>query len=124
LAFTQNLYTSIEELEKVFNASPKLDLRECAKDLRECLLLQLRRIQHSGPHTAVAIEMMEKIIPNLQKHFSKSRKTWYHRRRFERSNVSHYEVKSQAGAAGNFGSSQYLLPDFIVSAQNGNLKLY
>jgi RNA polymerase sigma-54 factor len=127
LAFTQNLYTSIEELEKVLTQVQKLDPPGiAARDLRECLLLQLRRIQHSGPHTAVAIEMMEKNYTEFtKKHFSKIQKRLGITEddlKEAMSVIMRLNPKPGGGLTGSSGA-QYLLPDFIVSAQNGKLEI-
>ncbi|MFB0944955.1 MAG: RNA polymerase sigma-54 factor [Spirosomataceae bacterium] len=127
LAFTQNLYTSIEELEKVLTQVQKLDPPGiAARDLRECLLLQLRRIQHSGPHTAVAIEMMEKNYTEFtKKHFSKIQKKLGITEgdlKEAMSVIVRLNPKPGGGLSGSSGA-QYLLPDFLVSAQNGKLEI-
>lgn len=127
LAFTQNLYTSIDELETVLKQVQKLDPPGiAARDLRECLLIQLRRIQDAGTHVCLAIDILDKNYTEFtKKHFSKIQK---------KLGISEEELKDAMAAimrlnpkpgGGLSGSSgaQYLLPDFIVSTQNGKLEI-
>src|SRR5690606_24236913 len=59
LAFTQNVYTSEDKVEKVLKIVQELDpAGVAARDLQECLLLQLERKEQT-PSVALAISIME-----------------------------------------------------------------
>ena len=72
LAFTQNVYTTEEKIEKILNIVQELDPAGVgARDLQECLLLQLYR---KSPTEAVslAIEIVDDAFDHfIKKHYSK-----------------------------------------------------
>ena len=60
LAFSQNIMVEQEDIEKVLMVVQELDPPGVgAKDLKECLLLQLRRKDQSHPSVQMAIEVLE-----------------------------------------------------------------
>src|SRR5690606_26415511 len=72
LAFTQNIYTEQEQVEKILVIVQQLDpAGVCARDLRECLLLQLQRKE---PTEAVqlATDILERSFEQFtKKHYEK-----------------------------------------------------
>lgn len=127
MAFTQNLYTSTEELEKVLKQVQKLDPPGIgARNLQECLLIQLKRLDNSNPYVSVAIDMLEKNYTEFtKKHFSKIQKKLGVDEEVlkEAMNVIMRLNPKPGGGLSNNSAAQYLLPDFIVSAQNGKLEI-
>ncbi|MFN6116585.1 MAG: RNA polymerase sigma-54 factor, partial [Flavobacteriales bacterium] len=127
LAFTQNVMATKEELEKALHEVQSLDPAGVgARDLRECLLLQVRRMPHSlEQRIAEAI---------LNKHFEAFSKKHYERI------IDRLEIDEEAlkGAIelivrlnpkpGNTmretdKPAQEIIPDFSVMAIDGALEL-
>lgn len=127
LAFTQNLYTSTDELEKVLKQVQKLDPPGIgARNLQECLILQLRRLDTAAPHVLAAIEMLEKHYTEFtKKHFSKIQKKLGISEEMlkDAMNVIMRLNPKPGGGLSNAMAAQYLLPDFIVTSQNGKLEI-
>lgn len=127
LAFTQNLYTTTEELEQVLKQVQKLDPPGIgARNLQECLLIQLKRLDTSNPNVAIAIDMLEKNYTEFtKKHFSKIQKKLSidEDSLKEAMNVIMRLNPKPGSGLSNNSSAQYLLPDFIVSSQNGKLEI-
>ncbi|MBK9175284.1 MAG: RNA polymerase factor sigma-54 [Flavobacteriales bacterium] len=127
LAFTQNVIASKEELEKALDEVQALDpAGSGARDLRECLLLQVRRMPHSlDQRIAEAI---------IDKHFEAFGKKHYDRilekleieedalkeaiELITRLNPKPGNTMRDSGAPG-----QEIIPDFTVLAVDGQLEL-
>ena len=75
LAFTQNIYTDVETIEKVLKVVQQLDPAGVgARDLQECLLIQLQR-KAQTPHTELAGLIVEKTFEKFtKKHYLKLQK--------------------------------------------------
>lgn len=127
LAFTQNISATKEELEKALDEVQALDpAGSGARDLRECLLLQVRRMPHSlDQRIAEAI---------IDKHFEAFGKKHYDRilekleieedalkeaiELITRLNPKPGNTMRDSGAPG-----QEIVPDFTVLAVDGQLEL-
>src|SRR5690606_29363514 len=60
LAFGQNIYTSVEEVNELIGFIQQFDPPGvCAWTLQECLLLQLKRRSPQTGHVGAAIEVIE-----------------------------------------------------------------
>jgi RNA polymerase sigma-54 factor len=72
LAFTQNVYTDEETVEKVLKHVQELDPAGVgARNLQECLLIQLHR-KESKKDVSLAIDLLEKSFDHFsKKHYSK-----------------------------------------------------
>src|SRR5690606_2159120 len=67
LAFTQNIMCDRDELEKALKELQSLDPAGVgARDLRECLMLQVERLPHSLPQR-IAQEILEKHFESFSK---------------------------------------------------------
>mgnify|MGYP000698740399 CR=1 FL=1 len=67
MAFTQNIYTDIETIERALKVVQQLDPAGVgARDLQECLLIQLKRKPQS-----LDTEMAARIIENAFEKFTK-----------------------------------------------------
>jgi RNA polymerase sigma-54 factor len=72
LAFNRNLIVSTEELEELLKEIQQLDPPGVgARDLQECLLIQLKRLKRT-PYTLLSIEIIENHFESFtKKHFKK-----------------------------------------------------
>ncbi|SOE22919.1 RNA polymerase, sigma 54 subunit, RpoN/SigL [Spirosomataceae bacterium TFI 002] len=127
LAFGQNLYTSEEEVINVLRRVQRFEPAGiAARDLQECLLLQLERMNCHTQECKDAIQ----IIANHFNEFTKKHFDTIQRKL----NVTDEQLKDAVGVItrlnpkpGSIGtgdtSAAYLMPDFIVSSSNGKLDI-
>lgn len=125
LVFTQGVYTSEEELECVLKKIQTLEPAGIgARDLQECLLLQLRRKAKSDKAVAPAIEVIENYFEEFsKKHYEKIQK------RMGLSQNEAFDVLTlitrlnpkPGSVEGDDDRSHYLTPDFILTNNNGQL---
>ena len=127
LAFSQNLEVAVPEIEAVLRVVQGFDPPGiAARDLPECLLLQLER-RPQDEATAHA----ERIIGTLFDEFSKK----HYARIQQKLDLEDDELKEavalilklnpKPGGSGPSGpgKTQYLMPDFILTNDNGELNL-
>lgn len=129
LAFGQNMEVAVPEVEAVLRVVQEFDPPGiAARDLPECLLLQLQRRPQDEP-TRVA----ERIISELFEEFSKK----HYARIMQKLNLEEEDLKEAIGvivklnpkpggtasAGMGMGRTQYLMPDFILTSDNGELNL-
>jgi RNA polymerase sigma-54 factor len=125
LAFTQNIYTSEEEVEKVLRKVQTFEPAGIgARDLRECLLLQLDRKDDGDVAFSSAITILEEYFDEFtKKHYEKIQK---------RLDITDEDMRNAIKVItrlnpkpGSMGSGDaaaaYLTPDFLVTNQNGKL---
>ena len=137
LMFAQNIFATEEEvlklLEKIQNFDPP---GVGAKDLQQCLLLQLYNRQaqenYGLDEDTEAVDLATRIIKNNFEEFAKK-----HYQKLQRQlSVSEQELKeaideilklnpkpASGHTGGNSRSSQYVLPDFIIINRDGELEL-
>ncbi|HQV51964.1 MAG: RNA polymerase factor sigma-54 [Flavobacteriales bacterium] len=127
LAFTQSVSCEKEELEKALSLLQSLDPAGVGgRDLRECLLLQVRRIPHSLDQ-----RIAEEII---DKHFEAFSKKHYERildkleidedaLRGAIELIVHLNPKPGNTMRGTDRAAQEIIPDFIVNEVEGQLEL-
>jgi len=127
LAFTSNIATTVEELEAVLKEVQSLDPAGTgARDLRECLLIQLERLPHAvDTLTAKAI---------VDKHFDAFTKKHYDRI-LERLEIDEEALKAAMDEImrlnpkpGNTDRAsdkpiQEIIPDFIINTVDNQLEL-
>lgn len=127
LAFTQNIYTDIETIEKVLKVVQQLDPPGVgARDLQECLLIQLQR-KVQTPHT----EYAAKIIENAFEQFSKK----HYQKLLKKFNISEPQLKDAileierlnpkpgSSFSNNLRSTEHVVPDFTIKIVDGELEL-
>ena len=127
LAFTQNIFTSIEELERLLKLVQQLDPAGVgARDLKECLLIQLKR-KKEKPSTQLAIDMLE----NSFDHFVKK----HYKKLLHKFHVSEQELKDAikeigklnpkpgGSIVGNNKIAEQIVPDFTIRIVEGELEL-
>ncbi|TXK52824.1 RNA polymerase factor sigma-54 [Pontibacter qinzhouensis] len=126
LAFSQNIETSEEEIELVLQMIQTFDPAGiAARDLPECLLLQLMRREQDS-----TTRLAERIISDAFDEFTKKH---YHKiqARFGVSDAALKEAvdliiklnPKPGGAGAGMTRVQYIIPDFILTNENGQLQL-
>lgn len=127
LAFSQNIETTVEEVENILHKIQTFDPAGiAARNLQECLLLQLDRKDHNNPAVNNAIKILDDFFEEFtKKHYDKIQK---------RLNISDEEMKDAVsiitklnpkpgGTSSGDIRTQYLLPDFMLTNNNGKLEL-
>ncbi|MEN9569325.1 MAG: polymerase factor sigma-54 [Bacteroidota bacterium] len=128
LAFRQNIQTTESEIEKLVLQIQQFDPPGvCARNLQECLLIQLEKKEDEGEDVAVAIKIMEKYFDEFtKKHYEKIQ------RGLSINDDQLRQVINQiiklnpkpGGNVGDTGSGEgYVIPDFFIINNNGKLEL-
>lgn len=128
LAFNQNLVTDEIEVKSLILKIQEFDPAGlAAQDLQECLLLQIYRIPEGNQSKRIAIEILKDNFDSFtKKHYEKIR---------QRLKISDDEFKKAVGlilkmtpkpgaaytASGK--SANYIIPDFFIHNNNGQLEL-
>jgi RNA polymerase sigma-54 factor len=127
LAFTQNIYTSIEELEQLLKLVQDLDPAGVgARDLKECLVLQLKR-KSEKPARTLAINILEQSFDQfVKKHYSKLIHK-YHITEDELKDairqIEKLNPKPGGSHVGNNKVAEQIVPDFAIRIVEGELEL-
>jgi len=128
LVFYQNISTTVDQLNKLLVKIQKFDPAGVgARDLQECLLIQIKRKNHSNPSVVLAQELLEDCFNEItKKHYSKI---------IKRKEVSEGELKDAIAEIlklnpkpGNSmnetqRTAQTIIPDFMLTSQNDTLDL-
>lgn len=128
LAFSENLSVDADEVKNIVSQIQELDPAGIgASDLRECLLIQLRRKDQGDPN----IQIAQKILTEQFEEFSKK-----HYQKICRSQgIAQEELKSvideiiklNPRPGGNYSvvnkAESYVIPDFFIISNNGALEL-
>lgn len=127
LAFTQNVYTTEDRIEKVLGLVQDLDPAGVgARDLQECLLIQLLR-KDDNPAVALAIS----ILRDSFEHFSKK----HYSRLIQKYDISEDQLrgaiheieglnpKPGGTYSGNNKIVEHVVPDFAITIVEGQLEL-
>ena len=127
LAFTQNIYTEEEQIERVLKIVQELDPSGVgARSLEECLIIQLKRKEPTESIT-LAINILEKSFEQfIKKHYQKL---------LQKHNISEGELKiaiseieklnpKPGGSySGNTRIIEHIVPDFSIKIVDGELEL-
>ena len=128
LAFTQNVETTMEELERLLEVVQKFEPAGVgARTLKECLQIQIARKDESAPAVATA-----NII--LEKHFEAFTKKHYEKlmralgvEESELKDAIDEILKLNPKPGGSLqqtrSENQYIIPDFTVKNNNGELEI-
>jgi RNA polymerase sigma-54 factor len=119
LAFRQNIMTTDEEVESIIKKIQQFDPPGvAARDLQECLLLQLNRMQDEGKNVTIAIKAISKYFDEFtKKHYEKIQ------RGLDLNDEQLKEVMQQITRlnpkpGGNVGeinkAESYVVPDFFI----------
>jgi RNA polymerase sigma-54 factor len=128
LAFTQGVYTSIEEVEEVLRAIQTFDPAGiAARDLKECLLLQLDRKPQNEPRIQDAIRIVDEYFDEFsKKHYEKIQKRLGITDEAMKEAISLItKLNPKPGASDDDSNvTQFLMPDFILTNNNGKLEIF
>lgn len=130
LAFRQNISTTAREVEKLIKMIQQFDPPGiAARDLQECLLLQLYRKQVNNPDEAIdmAISILEHYFDEFtKKHYDKIQRGLNLTDEDLRAAVNQV-IRLTPKPGGNIGENSnaesYIIPDFFVYNNNGKLEL-
>ena len=128
LAFRQNIMSSEKEIEEIIKKIQQFDPPGiCARDLKECLLLQLQRQLLDGKNVAMAVLVLDKYFDEFtKKHYEKIQRGL---------NLTDEDLKDVIGAiiklnpkpGGNVGevnkAEAYVIPDFFIYNNGGKLEI-
>lgn len=129
LAFSQNIKTTPKEINKLLSLIQEFDPAGVgARNLQECLLLQLKRINPQTKDIELAISIIENHFEEFtKKHYDKIEK---------KSNIAEEDLKGgiaeimklnpKPGSTfiENARTQQYVVPDYIITNNNGILELF
>ncbi|MDC8005915.1 RNA polymerase factor sigma-54 [Aureisphaera galaxeae] len=127
LAFTQNVYTSEEKIEEVLAVVQELDpAGVAARNLQECLLLQLDRKTES-PSVALATDIIKEAFDHFtKKHYKKLLSKFDISEDDLRDAISEIEglnPKPGGTYSGNTRMIEHVVPDFAIKIVDGELEL-
>ena len=129
LAFTQNITTSEQELYDILQIIQDFDPPGVgARDLQECLLLQISRKDESDPPVSLARRIIKSYFQEFtRKHYDKI---------IKRMNISEHDLKEAIDEILKLNprpgssysdptqhSTQHIMPDFILDLKNGEFVL-
>jgi len=127
LAFTQNVYTSEEEVEEVLKIVQQLDpAGVAARNLQECLSIQLQR-KEQNPDVELALKIIEKAFEQFtKKHYKKLMQKFSIDEEQLKDAVEEIErlnPKPGGSYAGNNKIIEHIVPDFAIKIVDGELEL-
>ena len=127
LAFTQNIYTDIETVERALKVVQQLDPPGVgARDLQECLLIQLKRKSQS-PNTEMAARIIENAFEKFtKKHYLKLQKKFNINETQLKDAIQEIErlnPKPGSSYTNNLRSVEHVVPDFTIQIVEGELNL-
>ena len=128
MAFSQNYHVTAEQVERVLRKIQTFEPAGiAARNLQECLLLQLDRKDASDPTVVHAIDIIDDFFEEFsKKHYEKIQR---------RLNITDDEMKQiiklitrlnpkPGSIEGEDGAAHYLIPDFLVSNNGGVLEIH
>jgi len=128
LAFRQSLVVEEKEIEAIISQIQQFDPAGiAARDLRECLLLQLKRKTNEGKSVELAVQILTKYFDEFtKKHYEKIQKSLGLTDE-QLKEVIGQIIKLNPKPGGNMGemnkAETYIVPDFFVINNNGSLEL-
>ncbi|MAM18304.1 MAG: RNA polymerase factor sigma-54 [Christiangramia sp.] len=127
LAFTQNVYTDEETVEKVLQKVQKLDPSGVgARDLQECLLIQLNRKEPTR-QVELATDILDRSFDQFTKKHYKKLLTRHDISEDELREaievIEHLNPKPGGAYSGNTRIVEHVTPDFTIKIEDGELQL-
>jgi len=128
LAFRQNVETSEKEIEAIIKRIQQFDPPGIgARDLKECLLLQLQRQLAGGKDVSLAILVLDKYFEEFtKKHYEKIQRG-LNLTDDDLRDVINAIIRLNPKPGGNVGeinkAESYIVPDFFIVNNNGILEL-
>ncbi|MFM7722677.1 MAG: RNA polymerase factor sigma-54 [Bacteroidota bacterium] len=128
LAFSLNVQSSVQELENILQEIQELDPAGVgARDLRECLIIQIKRIENKSAHTALALEIIEKHFEEFtKKHYEKiAKKISISDQELKPAIdlILHLNPKPGDSMQDSSRTVQHIIPDFMLFVENDEFKL-
>ncbi len=128
LAFRQNITASIEEIEGLIKRIQQFDPPGvAARNLQECLLLQLKRQKEEGKHVDVAIKALTKYFDEFtKKHYEKIQRGLNlddDQLREVMQHIIRLNPKPGGTAGETNKAENYVVPDFFIMNNAGKLEL-
>lgn len=127
LAFTQNIYTDLETIEKVLRKVQQLDPPGVgARSLDECLLMQLARKEPS-PSVKLAMDILRKSFEQFtKKHYTKLQQKYDISEEQLKGAITEIEkLNPKPGGSYSGGNKlvEHVVPDFTIRIVEGELEL-
>ncbi len=128
LAFRQNIDTNEKEIEEMIKKIQQFDPPGvAARDLQECLLLQLNRRKGDGKSVELAIEVLSNYFDEFtKKHYDKIQRG-LSLNDDELKDIINQIIKLNPKPGGNIGEAgkgeNYVVPDFFITNNAGKLEL-
>ena len=127
LAFTQNVFTTEEQIEKILHIVHQLDPAGVgARDLQECLSIQLKR-KEQQPDVELAINIIDKAFEQFtKKHYKKLMQKFDITELQLKDAIQEIErlnPKPGGSYAGNNRMVEHVVPDFAIRIVEGELEL-
>jgi RNA polymerase sigma-54 factor len=127
LAFTQNVFTTEKEIEKVLRIVHQLDPAGVgARNLQECLSIQLHR-KEQHPDVALATAIIDKGFEQFtKKHYNKLMQKFSINEEQLKDAIEEIErlnPKPGGSYAGNNKIVEHIVPDFAIKIVDGELEL-
>ena len=128
LAFTQNIFTEKEELLKVLELIHDLEPAGIgARNLRECLLIQLERKKTDRQSVLLALQIVKDAFENFsKKHFDKlitKFKCTEDELRDAIEEIGRLNPKPGSSYSENTKIVEHVIPDFIIKIEDNSLNL-
>jgi RNA polymerase sigma-54 factor len=129
LAFSMNIKTSVAELNELLAIIQEFDPPGIgARNLQECLLIQLKRIEPVTDDVKTAIHIIEKHFEDFtKKHYDKiSKKIGISDESLKHAINEILKLNPKPGSTFMDGSrpQQYIVPDYVITNNNGILELF
>lgn len=128
LAFSQNISATEEEILEMLEIVQEFDPPGIgARNLQECLLLQLKRIDPQVPAVELAVNVIDQCFEDFtKKHYDKISKKLNIGEEDLRDAINEIlKLNPKPGNTyiENYRMPEYILPDFVINVQNGCLEL-
>lgn len=128
IAFSQNISTNVAELQKMLGIIQSFDPAGTgARNLQECLLLQLERKQPQTREIHFAIEVVKKYMDEFsKKHYEKiARKLELEEEELKDviNEITHLNPKPGNSSGESARVISEVVPDFVISNNDGKLEL-
>lgn len=128
LAFRQNIITDEKEVEHIISLIQQFEPAGiAARDLQECLLIQLKRKAENGENVKIAIRIIDKNFDDfIKKHYNKLQQN-LNLTDEQLKEANQIIVKLNPKPGGDAGESNakeaYVIPDFFIINNLGKLEL-
>lgn len=127
LAFTQNVFTTEDKIEKILKIVQQLDpAGVAARNLQECLSIQLHR-KEKNANVELAIDLIDKAFEQFSKKHYKKLLQKFDITELQLKDaikeIEHLNPKPGGSYAGNTKMVEHVVPDFAIRIVDGELEL-